>query len=441
MTKYNSDSLSFSRVKGRDVSADFGGGNITSDAGSILLSEVDRHLNLTEQISSVLPDDRNQANVLHSVVSMLRQRSYGLACGYEDLNDHDSMRHDISLQTAVCSTEALASRPTLCRFENSIPDKNYKKVLFDIHKIFIAQFIGSFKSPPTELILDFDATDSILHGDQEGKFYNGYYHNYCFLPLHVFCNKQLLVSYLRSSGEDQAKHSWAILSLLVKAFRKVWPDVKLIFRGDSGFCRHQMFDWCETHNVSYITGMVCNAVLKRKLAPTLEQVRQDFEMTKEKQRKFISFDYQAKSWIRSRRLIGKAEHTDQGANPRFIVTNLTGEPDELYDKVYCARGNMENDIKQIQLDLFSDRMSCHKWDANQFRLLLSSISYILIERMRALCLKGTQFAKAQLGTIRLKLFKIGAVITRNTRRIHLMFASSYPYKDLFRQLVLKLVPI
>ena len=436
MTKCNSDLLSFSRLQGRDVRANFKGGNITSDAGSLLLREIDRHLNLTEQIAGVLPDERNQSQITHSLLSMIRQRVYGLACGYEDLNDHDSMRHDISLQTAVNSTQALASRPTLCRFENSMSSK----VLIAVHKIFFAQFVDSFKSAPEELILDFDATDSILHGDQEGKFYHGYYHNYCFLPLHVFCNKHLLVSYLRPSDQDQAKHSWAILSLLVKSFKKVWPDVKLIFRGDSGFCRHKMFDWCETHNVYYITGMARNAVLERELSPTLKETRQNFEMTKEKQRKFISFVYQAKSWKKSRRIVGKAEYTNQGANPRFIVTNLNGDPDDLYDKVYCARGNMENDIKQIQLDLFSDRISCHGWDANQFRLLLSSLSYILIERMRALCLKGTQFAKAQLGTIRLKLFKIGAVIIRNTRRIRFMFSSSYPYKDLFHQLVLNLVP-
>jgi len=215
-----------------------------------------------------------------------------------------------------------------------------KELLFDMHKIFIQQFISSYELPPKELILDSDATDTILHGDQEGKFYHGYYNNYCFLPLHVFCNKQLLVSYQRTSNQDGAKHSWAILALLVKAFRKEWPKVRIIFRGDGGFCRHRMFDWCERNNVFYITGMPRNKVLERVLAPTMQSVQDAFESTNKKQREFISFEYQSASWSKVRQIVGKAEYSEKGSNPRFVVSNMSGEADYLYDNIYCARGEI-----------------------------------------------------------------------------------------------------
>lgn len=437
MTKSKSEFLSFTRSTGREVAANFSGGNISSDGGILLLREIDNKLGLTKQVVNILPDSRRQSSVTHDMLTMLRQRVFGLAAGYEDLNDHDTLRNDIAIQTSVNSDKSLASSPTLCRFDNSMP----KELLCDMHKIFIQQFIRSYKSAPKELILDFDATDTIVHGNQEGRFYHGYYHNYCFLPLHVFCDKQLLVSYQRPSDQDGAKHSWAILALLVKAFRKEWPDVRIIFRGDGGFCRHRMFDWCERNNVFYITGMARNKVLERSLAPTMKNAQDAFESSKKKQREFISFEYQSKSWSRARKIVAKAEYSEKGANPRYIVSNMSGDADYLYDNIYCARGDMENDIKQIQLELFSDRMSCHTWDGNQFRLLLSSLAYILIERMRALCLKNTQLEKAQLGTIRLKLFKIGAVITKNTRKIKFLLSSHYPYQELFSRILEKLVPI
>ena len=437
MTKSKSEFLSFTRSTGREVIANFKGGSISSDGGILLLREIDNKLGLTKQVANILPDNRRQSSIIHNILTMLRQRVFGLAAGYEDLNDHNTLRNDIAIQTSVNSDKSLASSPTLCRFENSMP----KELLFDMHKIFIQQFISSYELPPKELILDFDATDTILHGDQEGKFYHGYYNNYCFLPLHVFCNKQLLVSYQRTSNQDGAKHSWAILALLVKAFRKEWPEVQIIFRGDGGFCRHRMFDWCERNNVFYITGMPRNKVLERVLAPTMQSVQDAFESTNKKQREFISFEYQSASWSKARQIVGKAEYSEKGSNPRFVVSNMSGEADYLYDNIYCARGDMENDIKQIQLELFSDRMSCHKWNGNQFRLLLSSLAYILIERMRALCLKNTQLEKAQLGTIRLKLFKIGAVITKNTRKDKFLFSSHYPYQEMFTGILEKLVPI
>jgi hypothetical protein len=270
-----------------------------------------------------------------------------------------------------------------------------------------------------------------VHGEQEGRFFHGYYREYCFLPLYVFCKDQLLVSYLRPSNQDAAKHTWAILALLVKRLRKEWPGVKIIFRGDSGFCRHRMFSWCERHDVKYIVGIGKNNNLLKITQELQTQAEQNYQAFQEKQRLFSEVNYAAGSWRISRRVLVKAEYTSQGANPRFVVTNLTGHPQFLYDEIYCARGEMENRIKEQQLDLFADRTSCHDWWANQFRLLLSSSAYILISGIRRLALSSTELSRAQCGTIRLKLFKIGAVIIRNTRRIKFLLSSSYPYQDLF----------
>jgi hypothetical protein len=306
------------------------------------------------------------------------------------------------------------------------------------HELMIGKFIKSYNSAPQQLILDFDATDDEIHGHQEGKFYHGYYGHNCFLPLYVFCGKKLLVSYLRVSKQDQAKHAWAILSLLVKRFRQAWPEVEIIFRGDSGFCRHRMLDWCDGHGVKYIVGMAQNKRLNELLKPTMQKSKEAFTSTQEKQRLFSEFQYKAGSWSYERRLIGKAEVTKLGENPRYIVTNLLGKPEDLYDKVYCARGDMENRIKEQQLELFADRTSCHKWWANQFRMLLSALSYTLVEYIRDKFLHGTELAKAQVGTIRLKLFKIGAVIIRNTRRIKFLLSSSYPYQLIWQSIMKKL---
>jgi Transposase DDE domain group 1 len=264
------------------------------------------------------------------------------------------------------------------------------------------------------------------------------YKGYCFLPLYVFCDKKLLVSYLRPSNQDGAKHAWAILSLLVKRLRQQWPAVRIIFRGDSGFCRHKMFSWCERKNVNYIVGLPKNKRLLKESQGLVTQAEQVYQVTQEKQRLFSEVYYAAESWHKPRRVIVKAEHTHQGDNTRFVVTNLTGDSQHLYDTVYCARGEMENRIKEQQLDLFADRTSCHEWWANQFRLLLSSSAYILISTMRRVALSGTQLAQAQCNTIRLKLFKIGGVIIRNTRRIKFLLSSSYPYQDFFMTIAAKL---
>jgi hypothetical protein len=364
----------------------------------------------------------------------LRQRVYGIALGYEDLNDHSKLRIDPLLQTAVERDEPLGSSSTLCRMEN----RSSRQVAVEMNQIWVETFIRSFNKAPKELVLDFDATDDVVHGDQEGRFYHGYYEQYCFLPLYVFCEGQLLVSYLRRSDKDGAKHAWAILSLLVKRFRKKWPNVRIIFRGDSGFCRHRMLRWCERHNVGYITGIAKNARLLAQTKVLRTQAESAYQNTQEKQRLFGEVFYAAETWNTPRRVVVKAEHTDQGANPRFVVTNLEGDPKALYETVYCARGEMENRIKEQQLDMFADRTSCHEWWANQFRLLLSSAAYVLVSAIRRLGLKGTELARAQCGTIRLKLFKIGAVIVRNTRRVKILLSSSYPYQDLFIRLTAQL---
>ena len=285
-------------------------------------------------------------------------------------------------------------------------------------------------SGPT--ILDFDATDDPVHGNQEKRFFHGYYDHYCFLPLYVFCGEQLLCAYLRPSKIDGAKHAWAILSLLVKRIRQSWPDVRIIFRGDSGFCRHRMLSWCERKGVRYIVGIAKNVRLNTLASDLMQKAMTQFNEAGEKQRLFGEFAYAAGSWRTRRRVIAKAEYTDKGSNPRYVVTNLDGEAQHLYDHLYCARGEMENHIKEQQLDLFADRTSCHKWWPNQFRLLLASLAYTLIEAIRRLALHGTDMARARCSTIRLKLFKIGAVILKNTRRIRFMMAGGCPYQEIFR---------
>ena len=302
------------------------------------------------------------------------------------------------------------------------------------------RFIASHSAPPEELVLDFDATDDAVHGHQEGRFFHGYYDHYCFLPLYVFCGERLLVSYLRPSKIDGAKHAWAILALLVKRLRRAWPEVRIVFRGDGGFCRHRMFDWCERRGVGYITGLAKNARRNDLAAPWMARAAQGFEASGDKQRLFGEFAYAAATWKTERRVIARLEHGDKGANPRYIVTNLAGEAQELYEKLYCQRGDMENRIKEQQLDLFADRTSCHGWWANQFRLLLSSMAYTLLETIRRIGLTGTEMARAQAGTIRLKLLKIGAVITRNTRRVCFHLSSACPHQELVARAAARLDP-
>jgi hypothetical protein len=427
MTVCSTQLALFPTCKSRRIEVDFKGGDISSDAGGLLLRQCDRKLGLTRDVHRLLADPRRAGSCRHQQIHLLRQRIYGLGLGYEDLNDHNTLRKDVGFQTFVDREEGLAHASTLCRWENRAD----RQAAVLISQLLVEKFIESFKRRPRELILDFDATDDAVHGQQEGRFFHGYYDHYCFLPLYVFCGQQLLVSYLRPSRIDPAKHAWAVLSLLVKRLRAAWPEVRIIIRADSGFCRWRMLRWCESHNVNYIIGLARNTRIHEVARPWIEKAQKAFERTGRKQRLFTSVHYGARKWDRERRVLVKAEHNKLGSNPRYVVTNLKGSAQMLYEKVYCERGEMENRIKEQQLGLFSDRTSCHRWWANQFRLLLSALAYVLVEAIRRLGLKGTELARAQVQTIRLKLFKIGAAVVRNTRRIRFHLSSAYPYQDLF----------
>jgi hypothetical protein len=394
---------------------------------------VDRKLGLIDALDAVIPDPRNPALVVHRQSTMLRQRIFAIAMGYEDGNDHQNLRDDPLMQLVtergIDPDQPLASPPTLCRLENRI----HRRALFDIARVLVETFINSHQEPPKELILDFDATDDPIHGNQVNRFFHGYYDHYCFLPLYVFAGHHLLCAYLRPANIDPAKHAWAILALLVKRLRQVWPEVKIIFRGDSGFCRWKMLRWCEKHGVFYIVGLAKNSRLKEMAQPLVEQAERQFKTDSQKQRLFGQLDYAAYTWDQQRRVIVKAEHLQQGPNLRFIVTNLDGEPQPLYDQKYCQRGEAENRIKEQQLGLFADRTSCHEFAANQFRVLLSAAAYILLQHLRQTALAGTELAEAQVPTLRLKLLKIGGLLKRSARRIILHLAGGYPMQELFRR--------
>ena len=410
MTKCTTLSASFPRCKGRQVIARFDGGDVTSDGGILLLRQLDREMGLTRAVARRLSDERDAQRCLHRTETLVRQRVFGLALGYEDLNDHQALRHDIALQTAVDTDGVLASQSTLCRFEQQA-DRDWA---ITIHEEMIEQFIRSFRRPPKKpLYLDFDATADRVHGQQLGRHFNGYYNHYIFLPLFVFCGDQLLVSYLRPASLDAAHHAGAILALLVRRLRQAWPEVKIVFRGDSGFCRPLILNWCDRHGVDYIIGLAGNKRLA-KLALDIDYTSAiRFEKSWEKERVFGFIEYAAKSWKeRRRRVIVKSETSRRGFNTRYVEQQF----------------------------LFSDRTSCHEWWPNQYRLLLSGLAYLLLERLRRIYLKRTAFAQAQVNTLRLKLLKIGAVITRNTRTIRLMLSSQYPEQDLFLKLAGKLVP-
>lgn len=434
-TDCNTRSIHFTPLGRRQVVADFDGGSITSDAGALLLREAAARLDLFDRMAQAIPDPREPSMVEHRQQTMLAQRVLGIACGWEDLNDHQSLRNDPLFQAAtdrgVDATRPLAGASTLCRLENRAD----RKACVELSRLLVELFIESHSTPPTELVLDFDATDDAVHGHQVGRFFHGYYDHYCFLPLYVFCGGQLLVAYLRPSNIDAAKHSRAILKLLVTRLRQAWPGVKIILRGDCGFCRWKTLRWCDRHGVDYVIGLATNKVLQRLAGPLMLLAEQQFEQSKQKQRVFGQFDYAAGTWDRPRRTIAKAEHSDKGENPRFVVVSpgLVGEPQTLYEQSYCARGEMENRIKEQQLGLFADRTSCHDFVANQFRVLLSAFAYVLLEHVRRTALAGTELANAQVPTLRTKLLKVGAVVRTSVRRVVLHLSSSYPLADLFRQ--------
>ncbi len=441
MTECNRKSLSFSRLGRQKIVANFDGGRLTSDGGGLLLREADRQLGLTAGLAECIADPRDPARITHDLRTLLSQRVFGIALGYEDLNDHATLRDDplfaIFAEQCPAPDAPLGSPSTLCRIENAITRGSLSRMA----GVFVEQFIASHKRPPKELVLDFDPTDDRVHGKQEGRFFHGYYDSYCFLPLYVFCGDQLLCAYLRPSNIDAARHSRAILKLLVKRFRRAWPKVRIIFRADSGFCRWKLLRWCDKRDVGYAVGLARNKVLERTAEPFMDQAKKAFDESGVKQRNFHEITYAAKTWDRQRRVIVKAEVLPKGPNVRFVVTNLTDAPETIYDELYTARGDMENRIKEQQLGLFADRTSCHKFLANQFRLLLASAAYVLIEHLRRVGLTGTELARAQVTTIRAKLFKIAARVTVSVRRIVFRLSSYCPYQQLFALLVRRLTPI
>lgn len=427
MTDCKSIQLEFASCQGRKVQADFEGGEVSSDGGLLLLREVERRHKLIKRAARLLPDKRQAGKVRHTTEQMLSQRVMALAQGYEDLNDHHDLRHDPLLQTAVQSSRELASAPTLCRMENQAD----RHSAMAINELLIDLFIESHSKAPKEVVLDFDATDDPVHGRQEGRFFHGYYDRYCFLPLYVFCGSQPLLAWLRPANIDGSRGAWAALRWLVNRFRQEWPSVRIIWRADSGFCRWRMLSWSERNGVDYIVGLAKNSRIKDLAHKLCEQAEVQWERTGQKQRLFDWLQYEAKSWDSARRVIAKAEHGEKGSNPRFVVTTLEGDAQKLYDELYCARGDMENRIKEQQLGLFADRTSCHAWWPNQLRLLQSTLAYVLIDTLRRVALKGSEWSKRQASTLRVCLLKVGAVVVRNTRRVIVHLSSSWPGRDEF----------
>jgi hypothetical protein len=452
--------MDFKRVGSRKVVADFSGGTITSDGGVLLLRQVDERLGLLPRLAACFTDHRNQDLVEHTVEELVAQRVLSLAQGYEDLNDHDTLRRDPLLATAVGKTDPtgttrarerdrgnpLAGKSTLNRMEltpvhptRDRKVRRYKAIELDIDAVddlFVTVLLEAHATPPTEIVLDFDATDDILHGHQEGRFFHGYYRDYCYLPLYVFCGDHLLVAKLRTADQDAAAGTEDILKRLVARIRTQWPHVHIIVRGDSGFCRDGTMTWCEGNGVDYVFGLAKNERLKRRIADELSQAKAQWEDSGEASRVFKDFTYRTlDSWSRVRRVVAKAEHLAKGANPRFVVTSLPGatwSPRALYEDLYCARGEMENRIKEQQLCLFADRTSTHWFRANQIRLLFSSAAYILMDGLRRLGLQGSELARARCDTIRLKLLKIGALIVVSVRRVVIALSSAHPLQELFR---------
>jgi hypothetical protein len=400
---------------------------------------VDRRLKLFDRIDRIIPDPRDPELITHTQRTLIAQRIIAIACGWEDLNDHERLRIDPLMQIVtgrgVDDEQPLAGTATLCRLENRVSHAT----CVQLSKLLVEMFIESFDSPPQELVLDFDATDDPVHGQQEGRFFHGFHGGYCFLPLYVFCGTKLLVSYLRPSNIDASRHSRAILKLLVTRLRQAWPDVKITMRADSGFCRWKLMRWCDRHSVDYVLGLARNSRLIEMSQDLIAQAQEAFEQSHEKQRVFGQIDYAAATWDRERRVIVKAEHLDKGSNPRFVVTSRQEEPRQLYDDLYCARGEMENRIKEQQLGLFADRTSCHDFVANQFRLLLSSFAYVLIEHLRRVGLKDTPLAHAQVSTIRTRLLKIGALVKTSVRRLVLHLSAAFPLAELFQHIARQLM--
>jgi len=448
MTECTQSSFGFKAHFSREVVARFDGGTITSDGGALLLREADRRLNLLPRLADCFLDARNPLLVKHSVQEMVSQRIYGLALGYEDLNDHEQLRRDPLMGVLAgkpdVEEEALAGKSTLNRLELSdgTPHR-YKKITFwkpAIDELLVSVFLESQQQAPEEIILDVDTTDLPLHGEQEGRFFHGYYDCYCYLPLYIFCGEHVLCARMRQSNSDASAGSLVEIERVVRQIRNAWPEVKIILRADSGFCRNELMSWCENHQVDYVFGLARNKRLRRIIGRQMHEATEQWNQTGKPARVFTEFDYQVKKtkksgWDRERRVVAKAEHLDGKENPRFIITSLSSErgaPQALYEDLYCGRGDMENRIKE-QFSLFADRVSAETMRANQMRLYLSVMAYVLVSGLRRLGLQATELAQAQVSTIRTKLLKIGAQVRVTVRKVWVSMASSYPWQGLYQQ--------
>lgn len=465
MTDCKQEQLILPEINVRPIVADFNAGHITSDGGSVLLGQLEKRFGYLARFEKCFKDYRNPDCIEHTVSELLSQRIFGIALGYEDLNDHDLLRKD-SLLAAVCGKQdvlgenrkreedrgnALAGKSTLNRMEltkaNVGKKERYKKIAGDeiaIENFFIEEWVNSLPENSEEVILDPDATDDIIHGHQEGRFFHGYYDNYCYLPLYIFCGHWPIVAKLRTSNIDGSAGTLEEIQKIIKILRVRFPDIRIIIRADSGFCRDALLSWCEQNGVYYVIGLARNSILEKHISQAMEEARKLSEANAGKPaRVFTEFQYAAKSWEnRLRRVIGKAEWTQGESNPRFIITNLpeeTYQGQNLYEKIYCARGNMENRIKEQQLDLFADRTSTAFMRSNQLRLWFSTLAYLMINKLREAALTGTEMAKSTCGTIRLRLFKIGALITVSCRRIVLSMSSAFPLQQIFKTIMNKLL--
>lgn len=449
----------------RRVVANFQGGTLSSDGGVILLAEAERTGQVIKRFAECFVDYRNPQTLEHSVADLVAQRVYGLALGYEDLNDHDELRLDPLLATVVgkadptgstrrCERDrgkGLAGKSTLNRLEGGIgtdPAKDtYKRVGVNeeaVQELLVELFMEALEEAPEQIVLDVDATDDPLHGRQEGRFFHGYYGCYCYLPLYIFCGQHLVCAKLRRSNIDASAGAVDEVERIVGQIRQRWPQTRIILRGDSGFARDELMSWCEANDAQYVFGLARNVRLVGAIEQELAKAKTRSEMSGQAERIFKDFTYQThNSWSRCRRVVGKAEHLPGRSNPRFLVTSLNKDQIaacELYEDLYCARGDMENRIKEQQLALFADRTSAHQMAVNQLRLWFSSVAYLLIARLRRLGLEGTALARAQCDTIRLKVLKIGARIRITSRRVWVMLSSAYPHKAVFLQAFENLQP-
>lgn len=446
-TECSADLFGFAPVDERSVVAAFDGGKMTSDAGAMLLGATDRRIKLIERFAACFTDHRAADLIEHRVATLVGQRVFGIALGYEDLLDHDELRHDpvmailagkLAARRSDCAP--LAGKSTLNRLELSRAEPSrYHKISYDESKVeglFVDLFLDAHAAPPQQIILDLDATDDPLHGHQEGRFFHGYYDNYCYLPLYVFCGRHLLAAKLRPSNIDGAAGSIEEVGRIVARIRQRWPKVRILLRADAGFARDNLMSWCENNGVDCLFGLARNARLVGAIEAELAAAAALSQQTGKPARRFKDFRWRTRdSWSAERRVVAKAEWTQGEANPRFLVTSLTCQEHQarhLYEKVYCARGEMENRIKECQLDLFADRTSARTMRANQLRLFFASMAYVLVCALRRIALAHTQFARACCGTIRLKLLKIGALVRTSVRRIKLAMPSAFPYRTEYR---------